>query len=325
MTQEQQPMRDALRQYVLGTLDDAGLRHVELQLKASPEWREALEAERKALAALDALPEETPPANLSAQTIKRIHEADARKLEREPVSLRWLYELAAAVCCVLVLAVLLLPSLARSRESARRSSCQNNLKQMGLVFKMYANESPDHRFPPLPADPAVWVADFPTIYPEFLTDVNVLWDPNSPVTPPAGPRLIALLSASPIDWTQVNRAAMQDYVYLGWTVTSEQDIVALADLRAEGMLLPGEDSVTVNGRTLHRLSDGVERFFITDFNNPAAASKAQSEIPIMFDTNPHIPHGRNVLYLDGHVAFVRDGTFPSTRAVEKALGIPSER
>ena len=53
--------------------------------------------------------------------------------------------------------------------------------------------------------------------------------------------------------------------------------------------------------------------------------KAQSEIPVMFDANPHRPHGRNVLYLDGHVAFVHDGTFPSTQAVEKALGISGKR
>ena len=35
----------------------------------------------------------------------------------------------------------------RARESARRASCQNNLKQMGIVFKMYANEAPGEKFP----------------------------------------------------------------------------------------------------------------------------------------------------------------------------------
>ena len=34
-------------------------------------------------------------------------------------------------------------ALARAREAARRSSCQNNLKQMGIVFKMYAGENRD--------------------------------------------------------------------------------------------------------------------------------------------------------------------------------------
>ena len=122
---------------------------------------------------------------------------------------------------------------------------------------------------------------------------------------------------------QFNRIAAQDYVYLGWAVTCDEDVETLASLRAQGKLPSDADTVTGNGRTLHRLSEGVERFLITDLNDPAAAAKAQSEIPVMFDANPHTCQGRNVLYLDGHVMLVRDGEFPSTRAVENALGITS--
>lgn len=46
-----------------------------------------------------------------------------------------------------ILAAILLPALARAREAARRASCANNLKQMGLVLKMYANESKGEKFP----------------------------------------------------------------------------------------------------------------------------------------------------------------------------------
>ncbi len=66
------------------------------------------------------------------------------------------------------------------------------------------------------------------------------------------------------------------------------------------------------GTTIYRLREGIERFLITDINNPAASAQAQSEVYIMFDqlaTNPsaynHIPGGANVLYMDGHVQFVR--------------------
>jgi len=41
---------------------------------------------------------------------------------------------------IVILAAILLPALARARESARRASCQSNLKQPGLTFKMYAGE-----------------------------------------------------------------------------------------------------------------------------------------------------------------------------------------
>jgi prepilin-type processing-associated H-X9-DG protein len=80
--------------------------------------------------------------------------------------------------------------------------------------------------------------------------------------------------------------------------------------------------------TYHRTREGIERFFITDINNPAAGAQAQSQMFIMWDAwatdlswaivgDPslkadsavgyfnHLPGGSNVLYMDGHVEFVR--------------------
>jgi len=69
----------------------------------------------------------------------------------------------------------------------------------------------------------------------------------------------------------------------------------------------------LNGRdTVYRFREGIERFMITDINNPAASAMAQSTLFIMADgvsTNlsefNHVPGGSNVLYMDGHVEFRR--------------------
>ncbi len=57
-----------------------------------------------------------------------------------------LIELLVVIAIIAILAAILFPVFGRARENARRSSCQSNLKQIGLAFIQYSQDF-DETFP----------------------------------------------------------------------------------------------------------------------------------------------------------------------------------
>jgi prepilin-type processing-associated H-X9-DG protein len=116
------------------------------------------------------------------------------------------------------------------------------------------------------------------------------------------------------------------YVYLGWLATNEKEGLTVLDAyesldlgeRGSDIRVP-QGQGTGGSHRLFRFRDGIERFLITDINNPAVANEATRRVPVIWEW-PENHNGGYVLYLDGHVEFVPyPGKFPMTATFQNRL------
>lgn len=298
MNEFNQADRQLLRDYLLDTLDPDERSRVEARILESTEWQAALEAERAALDIVDVLEDEAPPRNLAARTVERVEEIAAAEPRRQFGS--WA-SVVATIAIIGVVGAILLPALGRAREAARRASTQNNMKQIGLAMKMYANESPGEKWPPMSRYEGLWMFDLERVHPKYLTDVSILVDLERPDADELLEELTDAAAQEPPDYRRMTEIAALSFRYTGWMISSEDDAATLAQTYAQLSLEQLDEDLRGEEEVVYRLREGIERFLITDINNAAASAVGQSEVLILV-SNPEgeLDEG-NALYLDGHV------------------------
>ncbi len=246
-----------------------------------------------------------------------------------------LIELLVAMSIIAILASILMPALSKNRESARRSACVSNLKQIGLALSLYINENRGE-FPPLDGYQKRMMFDGDMIYPEYVANAGVMACPSDSEY---DLRVNFRLTQAHPDGTtpgQVHPDCISplSYLYFSHLITEDDEMLAAIVVYTWiDTVLPISNNVTNGWRgrainlasfgftgsgnagssTLHRLAAGVDRFLLEDINTIVATDQSSaSSVPLMWDqisTNinefNHVPAGQNVLYLDSHVAFVR--------------------
>ncbi len=199
-----------------------------------------------------------------------------------------LIELLVVIAIIAILAAMLLPALARARSMARQAVSENNLKQIGLAFTLYAQ-------------------DYDGNVPTYRDAVGWWCNKLNPYLKNAGNGYLSPVFNSPSDRINSNGHPI-DPNKLGWNVISYGINMAL-------YTNPGYPAYSSGSRytaaKLSRLKTPSQDAYILEASHPVGV--ANSYIPAAQAHDPENAYGVGnfnrgqtiVLYADGHVEAVK--------------------
>jgi prepilin-type N-terminal cleavage/methylation domain-containing protein/prepilin-type processing-associated H-X9-DG protein len=210
-----------------------------------------------------------------------------------------LIELLVVIAIIAILASMLLPALARAKESANRIKCVNNLKQLDTGLKLYADDN-DGFYPPR-TNQYRW----PALLQEYYRNTNLL---ICPTDAQRGTPLTMSGSPAPAD------NAPRSYLINGWNDYFSNALTAPVSMKEMAVLKPSDTLIFGEKKNLPGETPPVSMDYFMDLNEGFGND---------FDKVEHGCHsvvrrakesgGSNFGFIDGSVRYLKFGrsTWPN--------------